>query len=153
MPKLLNIYRRTKFLTILSFDIVSVQTYSRPFRFGENPTEIRNMQSWKCFLPLLKNIQFPDLWSIDRQDRSWKGCWCFGWVSLKHTNIFNANWSDKYVRDFVSQIFWRLLIGQTCLLPFSNANISLDLYLRFLSKNEYLGLNCMWWLSLLSDLG
>ena len=30
---------------------------------------------------------------------------------------------------------------------FSDANISLDLYLRFLSKNEYLGLNCMLWKS------
>ena len=31
--------------TILSFDIVSVQTYARPIHFGENPTEIQDMQS------------------------------------------------------------------------------------------------------------
>ena len=63
------------------------------------------------------------------------------------------------------EYFQRIFITQICpicsedslvkhvFVVFSNANISLDLYLRFLSKNEYLGLNCMWWRSLLIDLG
>ena len=76
------------------------------------------------------------------------------WLGFLETHkYFQRKLIRQLCKGFSIPNILKIFIGQTCLLPFSNANISLDLYLRFLSKNEYLGLNCMWWLSLLSDLG
>ena len=105
-------------------------------------TEIQDMQSLKCFLPLLKNIQFPDLWSLDRQDRSWKGSWRFGWVSLK-----THKYLEYFQHIFITQIckglsvpnILKIFIGQTCLLLlFSNANVSLARPLFEIFEQEWI---------------
>ena len=105
-------------------------------------TEILDMQSLKCFLPLLKNIQFPDLWSLDRQDRSWKGSWCFGWVSLK-----THKYLEYFQHIFITQIckglsvpnILKIFIGQTCLLLLiSNANLSLARPLFEIFEQEWI---------------
>jgi len=61
---------------------------------------------------------------------------------LQNTNVW-----DISKRNVHHIIVMKYLSHFLRLVSFSDANISLDLYLRFLSKNEYLGLNCMWWKS------
>jgi len=79
------------------------------------------------------------------------------WLGFLETHKYLEYFQHIFITQICKGLYvpniLKIFIGQTCLLLFSNANISLDLYLRFLSKNEYLGLNCMWWRSLLSDLG
>ena len=74
----------------------------------------------------VKNIQFADLWSIDWQDRPWKGSWCFGWNSSKTRRfriICNNYSSQKCKGSFVpkgsfAQICWRyVFIGQKLVFP------------------------------------
>lgn len=96
----------------------------------------------KCLLAVLKNIQFPDLWSIRPTGQVREGKLALWLGSFKNTNVW-----DISKRNVHHIIVMKYLSHFLRLVSFSDANISLDLYLRFLSKNEYLGLNCMWWKS------
>ena len=96
----------------------------------------------KCTLAVLKNIQFPDLWSIRPTGQVREGKLTLWLGSFKNTNVW-----DISKRNVHYTIVMKYMSHFLRLVSFSDANISLDLYLRFLSKNEYLGLNCMWWKS------
>jgi len=96
----------------------------------------------KCRLAVLKNIQFPDLWSIRPTGQVREGKLTLWLGSFENTNVW-----DISKRNVHYTIVMKYMSHFLRLVSFSDANISLDLYLRFLSKNEYLGLNCMWWKS------
>merc|ERR1712156_206668 len=101
-----------------------------------------DMQVRKCLLAVLKNIQFPNLWSIRPTGQVREGKLTLWLGSFKNTNVW-----DISKRNAHHTIVMKYLSHFLRLVSFSDANISLDLYLRFLSKNEYLGLTCMWWKS------
>lgn len=135
------LYKYVNFLTILRPAFYANSCLAYPPRWNSNINDRHAKLDNACWR-FWKIYNFQIFGQSDRQDRSEKGSWRFGWVPSK-TQMFGTFPKEMFITQLSRNI---CPISYDCCL-FSDANISLDLYLRFLSKNEYLGLNCMWWKS------
>ena len=153
MPKLLNNYLHTNFFLkqfwalklFLCKHICEADTF-----WWKSKQKSKTCKVWNASCRFWKIYNFQIFGrSTDRTGRGREvdALVGFPWKHTNIWNIFNTYSSHKYVKDYLSQIFWRYSLVRHVLFLFFPMPMFLwlDLYLRFLSKNEYLGLNCMWW--------